>query len=58
MIIHVFAGFLETFRFAYLDLYEDPRADVVDLVLCLLQSVTNGILVSRMKRGIKVFTRE
>ena len=55
--LHILVGLLETFRFALLDLFRPPVADLLDVALCLVQSLTNVLLVRRMTRGLAYFTR-
>jgi hypothetical protein len=57
LVIHILIGLIETFRFAVLDLSHDPVAGWLDVALCLGQSVTNAVLVGRMKRGLAYITR-
>ena len=56
--VHILVGLAETFRFACLDLSHDPVAVPLDLVLCLVQSLTNAWLVRRIRRGLRYITRE
>jgi hypothetical protein len=55
--LHILVGLLETFRFALLDLFRPPVADLLDVALCLVQSLTNVALVRRITRGLAYITR-